>query len=96
MVVHLPSPRRHTASQPASVSYLTISRLIDEVNTESLNMIETSIFILCLDEAVASNGRRDENSIALQMLHGQGTDLNSCNRWYDKTMQVGDTPGRQV
>ncbi|XP_067937012.1 choline O-acetyltransferase-like [Watersipora subatra] len=73
--------------------------LTDPTNAKSLNSIETSIFILCLDKSVPVNynhirsvdetdhKQRDDNSLALQMLHGQGTQLNSRNRWYDKTMQ---------
>ncbi|XP_067929903.1 choline O-acetyltransferase-like [Watersipora subatra] len=63
------------------------SKLIeDETNKESLRLIETSIFILCLDRPVG-NEPRDDKSQALQMLHGHGSHVNSCNRWYDKTMQ---------
>ena len=69
-------------------------------NQASLHDIETSIFIICLDRAVSithnhhrsidetDHNLRDDNSLSLQMLHGQGSHLNSCNRWYDKTMQV--------
>ena len=74
--------------------------LLDSVNEESLRTIETSIFILCLDKTIpvkfnhrrsideTEHNHRDDNSVALQMLHGQGSELNSSNRWYDKTMQV--------
>jgi len=74
--------------------------IADETNRRSLEVIETSIFVLCLDKAVpvlhnhrrsideTTHNTRDDNSLALQMLHGQGTELNSANRWYDKTMQV--------
>ena len=75
--------------------------IVDPANAESLYSIETSILILCLDKSIPINmnhrrsvdetdhRQRDDNSLALQMLHGQGTQLNSLNRWYDKTMQVG-------
>ena len=75
-------------------------RVVDPINAESLRSIETSIFILCLDKSIpicynhhrsiddTDHKQRDDNSLALQMLHGQGTQLGGCNRWYDKTMQV--------
>ncbi|XP_062590553.1 choline O-acetyltransferase-like, partial [Saccostrea cucullata] len=75
-------------------------KLMEEsTNRDSLDAIERSIFILCMDSAIpiALNHRnsvdetqsniRDDVSLANQMLHGLGTHLNSANRWYDKTMQ---------
>ena len=69
------------------------------MNRESLDVIERCIFVLCLDERGAQSNTikedtysgqeiRDDVSLAKQMLHGLGTGHNSCNRWFDKTMQV--------
>ena len=72
----------------------------DPVNLESLATIERCIFVLCLDRAIpisfnhqrsvdeTSGNLRDDVSLILQMLHGHGSKVNSCNRWFDKTMQV--------
>lgn len=70
----------------------------DPVNKESLEKIERCIFILCLDRQVKNNtlinNNDDERYIdkemtigALQMVHGGGSLSNSCNRWFDKTVQ---------
>ena len=72
------------------VIYLALDTFSGKINSESLHLIETSIFILCLDGAVENESGllRDDNCLARQMLHGHGSHVNSCNRWYDKTMQV--------
>ncbi|KAK3601826.1 hypothetical protein CHS0354_041743 [Potamilus streckersoni] len=71
----------------------------DSTNRDSLDAIERSLFILCLDKALpisfnhqqsfdqTSRNVRDDVSIMLQMLHGCGSKHNSGNRWFDKTMQ---------
>ena len=75
----------------------------DSTNRDSLDLIETCIFVLCLDDSIplsfnhqtsideTNMGFRDDVSLATQMLHGFGTKTNSCNRWFDKTMQVNST-----
>ena len=66
----------------------------DSTNRDCLDTIERCIFVLCLDNAVqdgADSGAsqwRDDESLALQMVHGSGVVHNTCNRWFDKTMQV--------
>ncbi|XP_034238882.1 choline O-acetyltransferase [Thrips palmi] len=74
----------------------------DPVNRTSLDAIEGSLFILCLDSpittafnssrALPARGHavegRDETNMAHQMLHGGGSKANSGNRWFDKTIQL--------
>ena len=70
------------------------------MNRASLDQIEKCIFVLNLDNAIplsfnhqksideTERNRRDDVSLAQQMLHGFGPTVNACNRWFDKTMQV--------
>lgn len=77
----------------------------DERNQRNLELIETALVVLCLDEPLGRNfnargftgatpsmhmaGERDETNMAHEMIHGGGSEFNSANRWFDKTMQVG-------
>lgn len=76
----------------------------DERNQRNLELIETALVVLCLDEPLGMNfnargfsgatptvhtaGDRDETNMAHEMIHGGGSEFNSGNRWFDKTMQV--------
>jgi choline O-acetyltransferase len=69
----------------------------DPENAELLEQIETCLFLVCFDKPLpatynrseaVNEGERDEANIASQMLHGGGSEFNSGNRWFDKTMQV--------
>uniref|UniRef100_A0A3Q3G5Q6 Carnitine O-acetyltransferase n=1 Tax=Labrus bergylta TaxID=56723 RepID=A0A3Q3G5Q6_9LABR len=67
-------------------AYLNLIK--DKINKKSVLAIQRSIFTLCLDGAmprVSDETRR--SSAAVQMLHGGGSQLNSGNRWFDKTLQ---------
>lgn len=76
----------------------------DERNHRNLELIETAQVVLCLDEPLGGNfnargftgatpsvhsaGDRDETNMAHEMIHGGGSEYNSGNRWFDKTMQL--------
>lgn len=78
--------------------------LLDEQNARNIELIEKSLILLCLDESLptsfnvegfagASQGDhstcgRDETNMAHEMIHGGGSECNSSNRWFDKTMQI--------
>nr|AWJ68269.1 putative choline acetyltransferase [Hirudo verbana] len=62
----------------------------DENNLRGLEEIEKCMFVICLDSQVKESGHRDERSevsMAMQMIHGLGSRVNSGNRWFEKTMQ---------
>lgn len=78
--------------------------LMDEQNSRNIELIEKSLILLCLDENLPPSfnargfigatfgthmaGDRDETNMAHEMIHGGGTNCNSANRWFDKTMQI--------
>ena len=54
-----------------------------------MEIIQRSIFVLCLDKAPPGLPEKDAKIFAAeQMLHGGGSQLNSANRWFDKTLEV--------
>ncbi|XP_013415789.1 carnitine O-acetyltransferase isoform X2 [Lingula anatina] len=64
-------------------------RLIkNKTNKATIEEIQHSIFAVCLDKPMEHTepGRREAMS-AKQMLHGGGSQWNSGNRWFDKTLQ---------
>lgn len=62
--------------------------ITDNKNEAAMRTIQRSIFALCLDQPIArGNGPPQMSSIAAEFLHGGGADMNSGNRWCDKTIQ---------
>ncbi|XP_062831879.1 choline O-acetyltransferase isoform X2 [Anolis carolinensis] len=57
----------------------------DSTNRDSLDMIERSLCLVCLDSP--SGEELNDTNMALQLLHGGGYNKNGANRWYDKPMQ---------
>uniref|UniRef100_A0A8C4GJT0 Choline/carnitine acyltransferase domain-containing protein n=1 Tax=Dicentrarchus labrax TaxID=13489 RepID=A0A8C4GJT0_DICLA len=78
----LTSEHRHTWGQ-------AYNRLLkDKLNKESVRLIETGLFSLCLDSPVMRiSDEKYASRKAAQVLHGGGTFSNSGNRWFDKTLQ---------
>nr|CAD7426931.1 unnamed protein product [Timema monikensis] len=61
----------------------------DAYNMKLLDVIEKSLFVLCLDGPAPDLGVTDKQSISgLQMVHGGGSRANSGNRWFDKALQL--------
>uniref|UniRef100_A0AAQ4RMV6 Choline/carnitine acyltransferase domain-containing protein n=1 Tax=Gasterosteus aculeatus aculeatus TaxID=481459 RepID=A0AAQ4RMV6_GASAC len=78
----LTSEHRHTWGE----AYNRLLR--DKLNKESVRLIETGLFSLCLDSPVMRiSDEKYASRKAAQVLHGGGTFSNSGNRWFDKTLQ---------
>uniref|UniRef100_A0A3Q3ENW8 Carnitine O-acetyltransferase b n=1 Tax=Labrus bergylta TaxID=56723 RepID=A0A3Q3ENW8_9LABR len=78
----LTSEHRHTWGQ----AYNRLLR--DKLNKESVGLIESGLFVLCLDSPVMRiSDEKYASRKAAQVLHGGGTFSNSGNRWFDKTLQ---------
>lgn len=81
-----------------------VNILQDDSNRRNIELIEESLLLICLDEPLPDHfnargfngshgighfaGSRDETNMAHQMIHGGGSQNNSGNRWFDKTMQI--------
>ncbi|CAH0603196.1 unnamed protein product [Chrysodeixis includens] len=63
----------------------------DTVNKASLEDVERSIVVLCLDSPVGIWKLNDANArrtlAGAQLIHGNGYSSNGGNRWFDKTVQ---------
>lgn len=68
---------------------------LDRKNKANLEAIEKAIFVLCLDQPPPPSTQSPSvmemptsSVTARQCLHGDGTQYNSANRWFDKIIQV--------
>ncbi|KAK6632138.1 hypothetical protein RUM44_007168 [Polyplax serrata] len=60
----------------------------DPVNRASLEAIEKSLFVVCLEKPLTKGGGYNyDTRCSLLLLHGFGSKGNVGNRWYDKTLQ---------
>ncbi|XP_052852065.1 uncharacterized protein LOC128262071 isoform X2 [Drosophila gunungcola] len=57
-------------------------------NADTVETIEQSLFLVCLDEWVPICQGEERIVQAHQLLHGGGLRQNSANRWMDKTIQL--------
>lgn len=78
--------------------------LLEEQNARNIELIEQALVLICIDEPIPLTfnargfngspagahycGGRDESNMAQEMIHGGGSEYNSGNRWFDKTMQL--------
>ncbi|XP_052823109.1 carnitine O-acetyltransferase [Octopus bimaculoides] len=62
----------------------------DKKNQSSLQSIENSLFVLCLDKPMplTQDPVMKMSMAGGMMLHGGGSEMNTGNRWFDKTLQI--------
>lgn len=68
----------------------------DETNRESINTIQTALFSISIDESVPYDSEHPLTQLVTSLIHGDGSKLNSANRWMDKTIQLCCNPNGQV
>lgn len=78
--------------------------LQDGNNARNIELIEQALLLIALDESLPSGfnahgysgapssthftNERDETNMAQEMIHGGGSEFNTPNRWFDKTLQI--------
>ncbi|EDW88244.1 uncharacterized protein LOC6527440 [Drosophila yakuba] len=67
-------------------AYTVLCRL--HGNADTVETIEQSLFVVCLDKCVPTLKGEERVVQAHQLLHGGGVRQNSANRWMDKTIQL--------
>ena len=69
---------------------LLIYSLSDPQNKSNIDIIESAMFVVCLDSPLPEiNSVTNDLCIAsTRSLHGNGSANSSCNRWFDQTNQV--------
>lgn len=61
----------------------------DELNRKSVEAIQTSLFLLCLDGPASHLSARNAATLdAIKLVHGGGSKGSSGNRWFDKTIEI--------
>ena len=65
--------------------------LVVPENKNLFDTIHDSVLVLCLDDKYPSTDNKNKQTlIGLNFLHGCGTNVNTANRWFDKTLQVNE------
>lgn len=71
---------------PFSINFLLI---LDELNRKSVEAIQSSLFLLCLDGPASHLSARNAATLdAIKLVHGGGSKGSSGNRWFDKAIEV--------
>lgn len=65
-------------------------------NCEALKIIQDALFTVSLDQCVDVEPDQQAKQLILGLIHGNGSTLNSANRWMDKTIQLVVNPNGNV
>ncbi|KAH8400511.1 hypothetical protein KR222_002554, partial [Zaprionus bogoriensis] len=65
-------------------------------NCEAMQTIQTALFTVSLDERTKFKPDQQKNELILSLIHGNGSKVNSANRWMDKTIQLVVNPNGNV
>lgn len=68
----------------------------DETNCKALEIIQSALFSISVDECVSYDLDHPLTQLIVSLIHGDGSNLNSGNRWMDKTMQICFNPNGQI
>uniref|UniRef100_A0A3Q0RFV5 Carnitine O-acetyltransferase a n=1 Tax=Amphilophus citrinellus TaxID=61819 RepID=A0A3Q0RFV5_AMPCI len=71
-----------------SWSKVYLSLIKEQTNKESLSAIERSICTVCLDRAMPQESQEFSLCDFHLVTHGGGSQWNSANRWFDKSLQI--------
>ncbi|XP_063703911.1 choline O-acetyltransferase-like isoform X1 [Culicoides brevitarsis] len=93
-----------TQSRPVWAKDRNTLLSMGENNQLNVELIEKALILLCIDESLPLTfncrgfhgspssqhyaGGRDETNMAHQMIHGGGSNVNTANRWFDKTLEI--------
>ncbi|KAM8715751.1 hypothetical protein ACLKA7_002747 [Drosophila subpalustris] len=65
-------------------------------NCEALNTIQSALFTVSLDQCIDVEPEQQATQLILGLIHGNGSKINSGNRWMDKTIQLVVNPNGNV
>ncbi|KAH8345402.1 hypothetical protein KR067_004144, partial [Drosophila pandora] len=65
-------------------------------NRDALKSIQGAMFTVSLDECTSIKEDEEDEELILSLIHGNGSKLNSGNRWMDKTIQLVLNPNGNV
>ncbi|XP_017109311.2 carnitine O-acetyltransferase-like [Drosophila bipectinata] len=65
-------------------------------NRDAIKSIQGAMFTVSLDECTKTKEGEDAEELILSLIHGNGSKVNSGNRWMDKTIQLVLNPNGNV